>query len=106
MSDMTTIIRVSNGASGYFKATVQVFDELTGKAKDISAATIQLSLGTDCDPGTWVTATELETTTTKRLVGLPVNGATAVGNYEVWYKITFAGQILVDRVHDPRLAIR
>jgi hypothetical protein len=99
---MSLDIIISAGAAVYVGGTIT---EVTGK--DISADTYQISLGSDTQPGTWLTP-DVSTVGTsnaqhivKLLVSSSVPSGLAKGTYWVWVKISDTPEIQPLRVQGP-----
>lgn len=99
---MSLDVIISSGAAVYVGGTVT---ETTGK--DISADTFMISLGSDQNPGTWLTpdVSIAGTSNAQRIVKLLVSPTVpanlAKGTYWVWVKISDSPEIQPLRVQGP-----
>lgn len=99
---MTTDVIISAGAVKYVGGTIT---EITGK--DITGATFQISLGSDIQPGAWLTP-DVSTVgatnnvrTVKLLVSSSVPAGLAKGTYWAWVRISDSPEVEPLRVQGP-----
>lgn len=90
---MSQTIRVSDGAVEYsWPMTITATD-----GDDITADTVQVSLGTYSDPATWVTPVITRPTPSSATVKLLIDDTTPVGTYWLWCKVSDSPEVVPRR---------